>query len=222
MKKKIKILRQYVKKHKKYILCLSMTLCLFLWFIGGYIYTWFKFIPPHFHANFAMYIHGERVDFSKDQYQEDVAGCSLSGLLYPKDRVHLHENNPDTIHIHDEWVSWGHFFANNSFLFGRDVLVIDTGEIFKENIVKSWKDTDHTYILNGERIENPFNTLIKSEDRLLITYGNDSDEVIQQQYDSVSQNAGEYNHKYDPGSCGGTNENAFLVLLHDIFSHKHK
>jgi len=49
-----------------------------------------------------MYIDGEGVDFSDDKYMEDVAGCSLSGEKMPKDRVHLHENNGDTIHIHSE------------------------------------------------------------------------------------------------------------------------
>jgi len=49
-----------------------------------------------------MYVNGERVDFSADEYSEDVAGCSLTGKMYPEDRAHLHENNPDTIHVHHE------------------------------------------------------------------------------------------------------------------------
>ena len=49
-----------------------------------------------------MYVNGERVDFSPDKYMEDVEGCSLTGRMNPEDRVHLHENNGDTIHIHDD------------------------------------------------------------------------------------------------------------------------
>jgi len=49
-----------------------------------------------------MYVNSERIDFSQDKYMEDVAGCSLTGQMSPESRAHLHENNGDTIHIHDE------------------------------------------------------------------------------------------------------------------------
>lgn len=58
------------------------------------------------------------------------------------------------------------------------------------------------FILNGKEVANPSNSLIRSEDRLLVVYGNESPENLQQEFDSVSRNAGEYNNKYDPGSCG--------------------
>lgn len=203
----------------KYLWYFLWVLLLGIGFFIWYIYSGLKFIPPHFHANFAMYVDGERIDFSKDKYQEDVAGCSLTGLMYPKDRAHLHENNPDTIHIHHEWVSWGHFFTNNWFVFGEDFLILDDQSVLLQNNEQA--DNDITYILNGEQVDNPFNTLIKSKDKLLINYGKQSDWEIQELYNSVSTNAGEYNSKYDPWSCGWTNENGLAVLIRDMFSHKH-
>ncbi len=147
---------------------------------------------------------------------EDVAGCSLTGLMYPEDRVHLHENNPDTIHIHDEWVSWGHFFANNGFVFDENTLATNQSQVFTTN------DTDKlVYVLNGNIVENPFNMLITSKDRLLITYGWESEQEIQERFAQVSDNAWEYNDRYDPGSCWGTNENAIAVLISDFFWDKH-
>lgn len=64
-----------------------------------------------------MYIGGEKIDFSADKYMEDIAGCSITGNLSAKDRAHLHENNGETIHIHHDGVTWGHFFANIGFTF---------------------------------------------------------------------------------------------------------
>jgi len=62
-----------IKKYKKCICYASLIVLLSISFLIGYIYSGFKFIPPHFHANFAMYIGEQRVDFSLDKYQEDVA-----------------------------------------------------------------------------------------------------------------------------------------------------
>jgi len=58
------------------------------------------------------------------------------------------------------------------------------------------------FILNDEQIDNPFNELINSKDKLLIVYGNEEPVELQTLYETVSDNAGEYNDKYDPGSCG--------------------
>ncbi|MDA9128884.1 hypothetical protein N9J72_00210 [Candidatus Gracilibacteria bacterium] len=200
-----------MKRFLKPVLIVSISVFLiFGIYTFGYVQASLKYIPPHFHANFAMYINGVRVDFSGDKYMEDVAGCSLSGKELPKDRVHLHENNGDTIHIHDDGVSWGHFFSNNNFAFGEDFLVTDTGEKFL-----STQDASLSFLLNGELIENPFNKLINSEDRLLINYGEQDDALLLELFENVSTNAGEYNAKYDPGSCGGTNENGLMVIIRD-------
>lgn len=193
---------------KKILSILLLVLISWLLYVGGYIHAGSKYIPPHFHANFAMYVNGERIDFSDAKYSEDIAGCSISWEPKPEDRVHLHENNQDTIHIHDSWVSWGHFFANNNFAFWDEYLVLDSGVVYQNT-----ESSSVQYILNWKIIKNPFNKAISSQDRLLISYWELTDEELMQVYETVSDNAGEYNAKYDPGSCWWTNENGFLVLL---------
>ena len=163
-----------------------------------------------------MYVNGERVDFSADKYMEDVEGCSLTGRMNPEDRVHLHENNGDTIHIHDDWVSWGHFFANNGFTFGDTYIALDDGTVYTNTA-----ENKMTFVLNGEIIDNPFNKLINSKDRLYINYWNQDAQTIIDASSFVSDEAGEYNAKYDPGSCGWNNENGIAVLIHEMFNHKH-
>jgi len=191
-------------------------LALGAWYAIGYVYSGLQFIPPHFHANFMVYVNSERIDFSGDKYMEDVEGCSLTGLMNPEDRVHLHENNGDTIHIHDDWVSWGHFFANNGFTFGDTYIALDDGTVYTNTT-----ENKMTFVLNGEIIDNPFNKLINSKDRLYINYWNQDAQTIIDASSFVSDNAAEYNNKYDPGSCGWNNENAIVVLIHEMFNHKH-
>jgi len=185
-------------------------------FVWWYVYSGIGYLPPHFHANFAMYVNGERIDLSGDEYMEDVAGCSISWWLAPEDRVHLHENNQDTIHIHHEWVSWGHFFGNIGFTFGENYLALDSWEVLQNN-----EDLAVRYILNGKLQKNPFNKAISSKDRLLVAYGSENMWELLELYENVSDNAWEYNDKYDPGSCGGTNENAVKALLTDFIHSFH-
>lgn len=209
-------MKNILKKYKSVVVFCILLVGIILWFFWGYVYSGLQFIPPHFHANFAVYIDGTRVDFSADRFMEDVAGCSLTWEMYPEDRVHLHENNPDTIHIHDIWVSWGHFFSNIWIVFDSQFLSAGDGQVFEET-----QDKEITYILNGEKVRNPFNDPIRSEDRLLVSYGAESRAEIDKQYESISTNAGDFNGKYDPGSCGGTNQNGFIVLIQELFGHKH-
>jgi len=45
------------------------------------------------------------------------------------------------------------------------------------------------FILNGKEITNPFNRLIGSEDRLLISYSNESNTDAMSLFETVSDNA---------------------------------
>jgi len=182
-----------------------------------YLYAWIKFAKPHYHSNFKMFINWELVDFTDDKYSEDVWKCKLDGEMSPKDRVHLHENNPDVIHIHHEWVAWGHFFLNNNFIFWEDYLITDSWEIFNED-----EENKLIFILNWKIISNPYNRMIKSEDRLLINYWNETEDfLINERFKQVLNNSGEYNNKYDPWTCSGTNENSILFLIKQLLHIKH-
>ena len=105
-----------------------------------------------------------------------------------------------------------------SFTFGENFISSDTWEVY----VNSWERRIH-FILNGKEISNPYNRLITSKDRLLISYGLETPQEQEQLYESVSDNAPEYNAKYDPASCGGNNENALVVILHEMLHpHSHE
>ncbi len=200
----------------KYPLVIILLICMYvIW----YVHSGLQYAAPHFHANFAMHIDGERIDFTPDEYSQDVAWCKVGDTVYAKDRAHLHENNPDTIHIHHDWVTWGDFFKNNNMLFNEQTLVMDDGKIY----VNNEKDT-LLFILNGNVVKNPFNMLINSKDRLLINYWEESeDNLLLGKFQEVSDNAAEYNAKYDPGTCSGTNENSktslIKNLLHSLMGH---
>lgn len=149
---------------------------------------------------------------------EDVAGCSLTGKMYPEDRVHLHENHGDSIHVHAAGVSWEHFFSNIGFTVGPDFIYSSSGMLLSND-----KKQVH-FVLNGKVVDFPLKNLINSEDALLVDFGETDTKTLLQRYNDIPKDAGEYNEKYDPASCGGNNENAILVLVQNFlhtFSRDH-
>lgn len=194
----------------KYFKIIGLIVLGFILFSTWYVISGQNYIPPHYHTNFALFIEWEKFEFTADEYSEDVAACSAWEEIYPKDRVHLHENNGDTIHIHHWWVTWGHFFANNGITFSNSHISFEDWKEFLYNT----EEKTMKFILNGEEVSNPFNRYMISEDRLLISYWKDPvDVIIRDLYPQVISDAGEYNRKYDPGSCSWTNENSTLYLL---------
>lgn len=160
----------------------------------------------HFHANFAMFLNGKRIDLSADKYMEDVAGCKPEYLdIQPEERTHMHNNDMNVVHVHDKGVTWGHFMANIGFAFGKNYLATDDERIYVNGQGRTIK-----FILNGEPVENPFNQLIKSEDRLLISFGYETiPQLMKDQYSVVASDAHEHNEHPDPGSCSGAIELGF-------------
>lgn len=150
----------------------------------------------HYHANFALYIDGERDEFDNFTFYEEVAGCSSDGHSNPKHRAHMHDNVNDAIHVHADGVTWGHFFANLGYNLGNNLIKTDDG-VF----VDGQNGKQLTFILNGEKTGSVANKLIESEDVLLIDYGDGSG--AEQRYDAISRTAGELNTKPDPASCSG-------------------
>lgn len=74
----------------------------------------FAFTPPpsptHYHANFAIFIDGRRLDRSADRYMEELSACRLKeGAILPAERVHLHSGNPDVVHVHQPALTQSQF-----------------------------------------------------------------------------------------------------------------
>lgn len=167
----------------------------------------------HFHANFAIFINGNRVNLTDNKYMEEISSCLETKEIQPKQRAHLHENNQDTLHVHHEGVTWGHFLMNIGFNVGTDYLVDDKGVIYKSD-----DKNKLTFILNGSQVRSIGNELIKSEDRLLINYGSETAETLQDaQFKTVAENAHEFNLKNDPAACSGHGELGFIERLKKAF-----
>lgn len=154
----------------------------------------------HFHANFALYIDGRRETFKAPRYYEEVKLCSMHDNITPQARVHMHNQENGVIHVHHDGVTWGQFFENLGWYVGPDFVRTP------DKLYTADEATKLNIMLNGDNLtglSTITNQLIDNRDRLLISYGNVDNSVLDSQYKTVPNTAEEYNNKPDPAGCGG-------------------
>ncbi len=86
-------------------------------------------LQVHYHANMAVYIDGKAWDFSKSIYMEEVSRCNVTTDVRPEDRIHLHDNDGNLVHVHVAASTWGDLFSNLGWTFGITHLDPDDGRI---------------------------------------------------------------------------------------------
>lgn len=156
----------------------------------------------HYHANWAVYVEGQRLDLTANRYMEDVFQCAADPAHQrAEDRVHMHENNHDVVHVHASGVTWGHLIDNLGFGLGDDYFYSDAARY------DSTEDRSLKFVLNGSPVRSIRNLPIRDRDRLLISFGPESvDDVIATQFSGVAADADHYNMMPDPASCAGPQE----------------
>jgi hypothetical protein len=170
----------------------------------------------HYHANFGVFINGERQQFKEPRFYQEVAVCSAShDITLPQQRAHMHENVNTVAHVHDSAVTWGQFFENLGWSIGSDFIVTDKGTKYFAD------DNNKLHIfINGEDytdLTSISNRVIEDKSRLLVSFGDISDQTLQQQYKSVPATADKYNHDQDPGSCAGSHKVTPKDRLNNLF-----
>ena len=155
---------------------------------------------PHYHANWAMIVNGVELDFSDDRYMESVSACTAADVMQPVERVHMHNNDDSVVHVHDAGVAWSHFFANIGIAVGADYLIVDDRRRYLAG-----ESATLTLVINGFVVDEIGQRLIRSGDRLLISYGPETaEEVMRQQFPRVAADAESYNERDDPAGCAGS------------------
>jgi hypothetical protein len=195
------------------------------WFIGlsclilgaaivlGIRFFTYKPNDVHYHANFALYINGQREQFKGIQYYADIEICTASTDMTPAGRAHMHDEVNNVVHVEDHAVTWGQLFANIGWYMGPTFISSPDGTIYAEN-----GDNKLNVIINGQDytdIGGVANTVIKDQDKLLVSFGSESGTTLMQQYNAIPSTAHHYDITKDPKSCSGHSSSA----LHDRLVH---
>lgn len=164
----------------------------------------------HYHANFALYINGQREEFKDPSNYESIGqACDEHEEMTPLERTHMHDNINDVVHVHHNAVTWGQFFTNLGWVIDAKVIATPDQTLVPRDSSKI------TFILNDEVTDNISNRVIGDEDKLLVDYGSSSD--LKKEYESVATTAHKYNQSKDPKSCGSQAAPRFSDRLKHLF-----
>ncbi len=183
--------------------------------ILGIRFATYKIDTVHYHANFALYINGQQEQFKGMQYYTEVNACVLNNTVKsPTERAHMHDNVNNVVHVEDNSVTWGQFFTNLGWTMGPTFIVSPDGIIYSEN-----GDNKLNLLLNGQDYTDfggLQNTIIKDQDKLLVSFGNENNSMLQQEYNAIPGTAHRYDVSQDPASCSGSHGS---VTMHDRLIH---
>ncbi len=137
----------------------------------------------HIHANLKVVLDGKPLDLTQDKYQSS-AGHELDPY------VHLHDGNGDVVHVHRKGETLGDFFKSVGMSLTSTCLTNDTGQ-------KSCNTGSATLKLfvNG-RPNTQFEAYVPQDlDRILLSFGSESETALQAQIASVADTACIYSLK---------------------------
>ena len=142
-----------------------LTACNFFGLFGSHEYVQNP-DPNHTHADFAIYIEGEKLDFSASNYMSGLSGEHKHPYL------HLHDSIGHVLHAHKPGLMLGQFLQSLGFAMTSQCLTLDTGVMVCPDKGKHWQ-----MFVNGEKL--PFDSAyaFKDMDKILLTYGASAEEV---------------------------------------------
>ncbi len=127
----------------------------------------------HAHAKFKVYINGREIDFNQQKY------FVKSMFMHIENDA---EDSGKVLHMHAERVPLWIFFESIGIKFSKDCFVTDDGTSYCNNAKNNLR-----FYVNG-RENNEFESYVfKDSDEILISYGNESREQIQNQLDSITK-----------------------------------
>ena len=131
----------------------------------------------HEHADFKVILDGQVVDFSQYKYMTTETQI-LSSF------VHLHDGDGKVLHTHAKGVTLGLFFESLGMNFSRECFVPDTGGQFCNGNGKTLK-----LFVDGVANDRFADYEPRDLDRILVSFGDETETETAEQINSVSDNA---------------------------------
>lgn len=126
----------------------------------------------HAHASILVRVFGDKFDFSLPAYQIKSSW------------IHFEGQDGDTIHRHATGVTLGYLFDTLNLQVDSECFVFQDGREFCTN-----EDYTLKFYINGQRVDGIRDYVINEGDRILISYGAETQEEIQQQLEELNNQA---------------------------------
>ena len=123
-----------------------------------------KLGDEHEHASLLVRIFGDKFDFTSPAYQIKSSW------------IHFEDSDGTTIHRHSSGVTLGYLFANIGIGIDSECYKFPDGRSFCTN-----EDYSLKYYINHQIVKDINDYVLEEGDRILITYGNETPEQIEEQ-----------------------------------------
>jgi len=128
-----------------------------------------KLGDEHQHASMLVRIFGDKFDFSATTYQIKSSW------------IHFEESDGNTIHRHSSGVTLGYLFETLGIGIDENCYIFSDGREFCTN-----EDYSLKYYINNETVNNINDYVIQDDDRILISYGNETRAQITDQLNELT------------------------------------
>jgi len=123
-----------------------------------------KLGDEHEHASLLVRIFGDKFDFDSPAYQIKSSW------------IHFEDSDGTTIHRHSSGVTLDYLFANIGIGIDNECYKFPDGRQFCTN-----EDYSLKYFINHEPVKSIYDYVLEDGDRILITYGSETPEQIEEQ-----------------------------------------
>ena len=127
-----------------------------------------KLGDEHEHASMLVRIFGDKFDFSATTYQIKSSW------------IHFEESDGNTIHRHSSGVTLGYLYDTLGIGIDENCYVFSDGRQFCTN-----EDYSLKYFINGDSVNRINDYVIQDDDRILISYGAETEEQINEQLNEL-------------------------------------
>ena len=123
-----------------------------------------KLGDEHVHSSLLVRIFGDKFDFAVPSYQIKSSW------------IHFEDSDGTTIHRHASGVSIGYLFDSLNITINSECYNFPDGRQFCTN-----EDYSLKYYINHQRVNNIYDYIFEDGDRILITYGSETPDQIEDQ-----------------------------------------
>lgn len=119
--------------------------------------------PVHEHADFKVFLNGVPKDFAQEEFMEETDPVGRA-------KIHMEDGDGNVIHKHANGVTLGYFFSTIGMSFNSTCFVDETGRQFCGGPNGTLK-----LVVNGAANPAFGDYEIKDEDKVLISFGSETD-----------------------------------------------
>lgn len=131
----------------------------------------------HIHADWKAYIDGKALDFSDKSHMERMRNdIPVSSFMHVDSGAPAPEKTGDVLHMHATGVPLWIFFKSIGMDFNKDCITLENKEKFCSDSNKKLK-----FFVNGKESNEFENYIFNDLDKILISYGDESEEEIKNQ-----------------------------------------